>query len=289
MRFEHAAATMALLVTVAAALPPSPEPASGRSAMTGLEPAYQLEETLHFDGAVFGGFAVTGQYEYHAAVRYTPEKPCSVIAVIFYQYDASAEDGRVYIYGPNTRTRPGERLALAFYPGAGTRQWKRVELAEPVSVDSVVDFWTCVTTTHYTGDHPLAVDRGPLERYRGGFIKVPLMGETWYQLTDAPFYENRNWNQRAIVVSVTGIEEELGPVLPPGPASLPRVVRGRLSLPDAGPVVSYSLFDTNGRRVMELRPGTNDVSHLPTDGYVVRQWSSRGQAGAAAARVVILR
>ena len=188
------------------------------------------EETLHFDGGVAGGFAVTGEYEYHAAVRFTPEKPCSVMAVTFYQYDASAEDGMVYIYGQNSKTRPGSRLTHATYPATGTRQWKRVNLAQPVAVDSGVDFWTCVTTTYYTGDHPLAVDGGPLVRYHGGFIKVPLMGETWYQLSDSPFFESRNWNQRAIVVYASGVEEELGPAGPAGREPGATVVRGSLTL-----------------------------------------------------------
>ncbi len=248
------------------------------------------EETLKFDSGVFGGFAVTGQYEYHAAVRFTPEKPCSVVAVIFYQYDASAEDGRVYIYGANTSTRPGPRLAQATYPGSGAMRWKRVNLAQPVPVDSGVDFWTCVTTTYYTGDHPLAVDRGPLVRNRGGFIKVPLMGETWYQLSDSPFYENRNWNQRAIVFSLTGIEEELCPVVPV--RTLPRVtvVRGVLDLPRSlvsDPEHRAALLDAAGREVMTLRVGENDVSGLPSGVYFVESTIDNRQPHIA--RVVISR
>ncbi|MFO7651583.1 MAG: DUF4082 domain-containing protein [bacterium] len=235
-------------------------------------PQNGVEETLKFDGGVYGGFAVTGQYEYHAAVRFTPENPCSLRAVIFYQQDASAEDGRVYVYGANTSSRPGTRLASVTYPGAGTQRWKRVNITPPVPVDSGVDFWTCVTTTHFTGDHPLSVDGGPMVRTRGGFIKVPLMGETWYQLTAAPFYVDRNWNQRAIVFSLTGIEEELGPAEPARASPRATVVRSVLILPRPpapDPRSRASLLDAAGRTVMALRAGDNDVSGLAPGIYFV--------------------
>lgn len=235
------------------------------------------EETLHFDGAVYGGFSVTGEYEYHAAVRFTPDKPCSVVAVIFYQVDTPADGGLVIIYGEGTNNRPGSRLTHGTYPAAGAQRWKRVELNEPVPVDSGVDFWTCVTTTYNTGDHPLGVDPGPLVRSRGGFIKVPMMGETWYELIDAPFGENRNWNQRAIILPVTGIEEELEPAAPPVAAPRPTIVRGALFL-EGGIVRGEGgawLLDISGRTVMDLASGENDVSRVAPGVYFVRDAAAR--------------
>ncbi len=272
----------ALLAVVALACPALVAPVV-------LAPPDAVEETLKFDSGVFGGFAVTGQYEYHAAVRFTPEKPCSVVAVVFYQYDASAEDGRVYIYGANTSTRPGTRLAQATYPGSGTMRWKRVNIAQPVPVDSGVDFWTCVTTTYYTGDHPLAVDRGPLVRNRGGFIKVPLMGETWYQLSDAPFYENRNWNQRAIVLSLTGLEEELTPAAPVRRVTGATVVRGVLHLTQMADGLRRELLDACGRRVFELRPGANDVSGLAPGVYFIHEAYGMERRTSGVSKVVVTR
>ncbi len=230
------------------------------------------EETLHFDGGVSGGLAVSGEYEYWAGVRYTPDKPCTLRAIIFYQHDASAEDNYVRVYGPGTTSRPGSQLAVARYSAAGTRRWKRVDLSSPVALDSGIDFWSAVATTYYTGDHPLGVDAGPIVLWRGGYIKVPLMGETWYQLSDPPFYNGRNWNQRALVVSASGIEEELGPTVPAQPPG-PTFIRGVLNLTPAFCTLTsdFVLLDASGRRVLDLHPGPNDVSRLAPGVYFVRE------------------
>ncbi len=56
------------------------------------------------------------------------------------------------------------------------------------------------------------------------------------------------------------------------PQPLPTVVRSRLVLPSAFCTLTsdFGLFDHTGRRVLQLRPGANDLSHLPAGVYFVR-------------------
>jgi hypothetical protein len=44
--------------------------------------------------------------------------------------------------------------------------------------------------------------------WRGGFNCIPSLNPTWYQLTDPPFWTDRNWNIRAVIVrGATGNSE----------------------------------------------------------------------------------
>jgi hypothetical protein len=73
-----------------------------------------------------------------------------------------------------------------------------------------------------------------------------------------------------------GIEEEVGQ-----PAvrtqKLPTIVRGVLFLPEAAnhKPQATSLIDVNGRKVMDLRPGANDVRALAPGVYFVREAQAR--------------
>jgi hypothetical protein len=235
----------------------SPAAASGALPATGPAWVPTAEDTLHWDSTPSGGFRIDGDFGYIGAVRFTPAWPCTVKAVRFYQWQG-AEDGRVYAWGPGTQHRPGSQLASKVYSGAGGMQWKRVEF-DPAPVCPVAtDFWVGVSTEYYNQEYPLGVDRGPMVLYRGGFIKVPSLGETWYQLAESPLYTDRNWNIRAIVTHGSGVEEEL---VPGGARRLPgpTFTRGAIEL---APGQDGVLLDAGGRRVASLITGLNDVSSL---------------------------
>jgi hypothetical protein len=73
----------------------------------------------------------------------------------------------------------------------------------------------------------------------------------------------------------------------PAPATL---VRGVLFLPEAdgeGRVADGVLLAVTGRAVMALRPGGNDVRHLPSGVYFLRMASGEGRT--ANSKVVIQR
>jgi hypothetical protein len=73
------------------------------------------------------------------------------------------------------------------------------------------------------------------------------------------------------------------------PHALPTLVRGRLNLPPAFCTLTtdYVLFDHTGRRVLQLRPGANDLSRLPAGVYFVKTDRTTGTYGTY--RLVIVR
>jgi hypothetical protein len=141
------------------------------------------------------------------------------------------------------------------------------------------DFWPTVTVRHASGLHPLTLDLGPIVSWRGGYIMVPLVGPTWYQLTDPPFWTDRNWNIRAVVeFGQTGIEELLpGPESNRDPVLSVSIARERITclfeLARPG-VADVGIYDQRGARVStllrdRLPAGTHNVS-----------WSGRAADGA---------
>jgi hypothetical protein len=212
------------------------------------------EETLHWDGPPRGGFSVLGEMQYVGAARFTPAQDCSVKAVRFYQWEA-AENGRAYVWGQGTQHRPGDQKGSEPYSGAGGMQWKRVEFDEPVVCSAGRDFWVGVKTVYYGQVHPLGVDAGPMELYRGGFIEL---NGTWYQLTEPPLYTNRNWNIRALVAMGDGIAEWTPGLAPGAGPRLPTVLRARDFVRLEG-----RMYDVHGREVADRR------GSLPAGVYLV--------------------
>ena len=88
-----------------------------------------------------------------------------------------------------------------------------------------------------------------------------------------------------------GIAEETPKAELRAPNSSPTVVRGALFLPLASShkPQAASLLDVEGRKVLELRAGANDVSALSPGIYFVRQASSIGREASSVVKVVVTR
>ena len=73
------------------------------------------------------------------------------------------------------------------------------------------------------------------------------------------------------------------------PQALPTLVRGRLILPSAFCTLpsEFGVFDNSGRRVLQLRPGANDLSRLPPGVYFVRD--NRSNTTHRSYRMVLVR
>jgi hypothetical protein len=132
------------------------------------------------------------------------------------------------------------------------------------------DFWTCVIVRrHPSGQHPLTLDLGPIVPWRGGFITLPSIGPDWYQLTDPPFWTDRNWDIRAVVEYETGVEEVIGAAdqrlrhsVQPKPART-HVVFSFSSR--ARSPVQVIICDAVGQPVRKLNGGSADVVWDLTD------------------------
>jgi hypothetical protein len=85
--------------------------------------------------------------------------------------------------------------------------------------------------------------------------------------------------------------EESPKLQAPSPKLNPAVVRGVLWMANGeGRQAKGVLLDASGRKVLDLLPGANDVSHLAPGVYLVRAAQAQAQAqGQAITKVVITR
>ncbi|MBN2536971.1 hypothetical protein JXB37_01700 [candidate division WOR-3 bacterium] len=235
------------------------------------------DETLHWDADPDRGFNISGTYSYGCAQRYTETTGVTIKAILYY-LTGNADDILVYAAGESTSATPGPMLDSTRANGQGGGVWKRANLPHPPSIQADEDFWACVIVRrHPSGEHPLTLDLGPIVAWRGGYITLPSIGPDWYQLTDPPFWTDRNVNIRAVIERAgTGIEEVIGPAVSnPLPAT---IVRGVLYLgvdSKQNTECGADLLDAGGRRVMDLVPGPNDISALSPGIYFVRHSESR--------------
>jgi hypothetical protein len=106
-------------------------------------------------------------------------------------------------------------------------------------------------------------------------------------------YQGRTYNTTRIwgrLGALAGIEEKSG-TLVSGPNG-GTIVRGVLFLPEAasGKLQTASLLDISGRKVLDLRPGANDVRALAPGVYFVREEAqAAGSMPQAVRKVVVTR
>ena len=242
-------------------------PAGAEPESTRISPTDDPVDTLHYDGGPDRGVLISGTYSYGAGVRFTPEGNLKVTKVLYY-LTGNADAIWVSVNGAGSQSEPGPMLDSVRATGLGGGVWREAVMPFPPDVAAGTDFWAVVIVRrHPPEEHPLTLDLGPMIVWRGGFITLPSIGPGWYQLTDPPFWTDRNWNVRAIVEYETGVEEELLPAEPVAERrSMPTVVRGVLRL---GAGARATLTDALGRTVAELVPGENDVGRLRSGVYFI--------------------
>jgi hypothetical protein len=95
-----------------------------------------------------------------------------------------------------------------------------------------------------------------------------------------PFYYMKDAEARPVAIKVlTDLGEPYGIAEAPLPTAhgsrpLPAVIRGMLLLPDSPLPAPYSLYSIVGRKVLDLRPGRNDVRGLAPGVYYIRSAQS---------------
>lgn len=259
------------------------------------------DETLHWDRDPDRGFNISGTYSYGCAQRYTEPDGITVKAVLYY-LTGSADAVFVYVAGHGTMMEPGPVLDTTRASGLGGGVWRRVNMPLQPTVAPDQDFWACVIVRRHPADqHPLTLDLGPIVPYRGGYITLPEIGPRWYQLTDGPFWTDRNANIRVVVERAgAGVEEIIGPedyLLRHRFGPNPLRSNGRFSyqVRRAGRV-SLQVYDAVGNRVRTLvdraaEPGEHTVSwdcrdehgrRVPAGTYLYRlQVGDQGVTGRA--------
>ena len=84
-------------------------------------------------------------------------------------------------------------------------------------------------------------------------------------------------------------EEQRGPIAC-GSRLTASVIRNVLLLPEAAGLRPHatSLLDASGRKVLDLKPGANDVSRLAPGVYFVRETQAQARAQSQAIRKVVI-
>jgi hypothetical protein len=134
----------------------------------------------------------------------------------------------------------------------------------------------------------LLLDSIPLDAGQRGTIAVPGFDTAWQHVYLVPASHHRHETMTYRYLAAAGGIAE-GPVARAPGARVPAVVRGSLRLPPGpGSPARRSLLDASGRRVLELRPGPNDVRRLAPGVYFVRA-SGAGSDVSGVTRVVVTR
>jgi hypothetical protein len=204
-----------------------------------------------------------------AAVKFTPaEYPCQIVgarAEVGYDLGQQVylrvfdDDGAGGL--PGTVLYEQQRLDIPHSPSPG---FKDYDLTAPVTIDSG-DFYICFWQKHWF--HLLF----------GSDMQFNYVARQWWYLPPTGWMTPVGMDAadhliRARVLYGTGIDEELT-----GDerrtASVPTIVRGVLNLgvdSRQHSACRAELLDATGRKVIELRVGSNDVSRLSPGIYFVR-------------------
>ncbi|MEO0098468.1 MAG: T9SS type A sorting domain-containing protein [candidate division WOR-3 bacterium] len=232
------------------------------------------EETLHYDAEPDRGVNIRGTYCYAGGVRFTAPESLIILAVLFYLTDP-ADLAIVYIRDQRTELQPGPIIDSFRTNSGGQYVWKRANLPRPVIVPAGRDFWTTITVWHSANYYPLTLDLGPIVPTRGGFISIPTLETLWHQLTDPPFWTDRNWNIRAVVKWTGGTDIREGIKKGRGQLSfLPNPSRDGIEVNclAKGEMVELRVYNHFGKLVYSERrkDGCFRLKELPAGVYLFR-------------------
>jgi len=253
--------------------PGKPSPLASRERV--LEPVDNPDETLYFDTRIYSALGLTAGGTFWTAVRFTPAVGCTLKAIRFYQWDATAANGYVYVFAESLAYTP-KRVPLESVPytGAGSQQWKTISLTTPLVMASGHDFWIGVKSTHTAGQYPMGFDYAPPGvSQRSMWYSTNLI--SWTDLSSV----YGAWNLQAIVASLPygddmaamSIDELTSPKVPNQWLTLKATVKNvgtnsrspgvRTILRIAGP--SYSYSDTALTTTTIVPNGTEQVTWSP--------------------------
>jgi hypothetical protein len=159
------------------------------------------EDTIYYCSLTnYTGIGLTAGGTFLMAIRLTPVQlgyfaNYNIIALAWYDYDGSSTHGFVKVVSD------GVTLDSTPYSG-GIIGWHRVDLLNPVPIDSNADYWCEIEVNHPAGGHPGGVDAGPT---------IPdadwiYFNGSWGTL--AGYGLPYNWNFLVIVEPAPGVEEK---------------------------------------------------------------------------------
>jgi hypothetical protein len=210
------------------------------------------------------------------------------------------KDNKAYIIGNDT-----DQVSLYVIDCARDSVIKKIEL--PVQQRGVVDFlvyvpWSnrvyltsrsCGWTHHEIGMHVLDCDADSLIVENLVFAYRPPYDFQVDPIRERVFAIGCETSAVRVLRDVeSGVVEETPDIAVRTAKPVPAVVSGVLFLPEAASrkPQAASLLDISGRKVLDLKPGANDVSHLSPGVYFIREGLGiRGEGIGKTRKVVVTR
>jgi len=185
-------------------------------------------DTLHVDMEAYNNaIGLTAGGTFYTAARLTPVKACTVVACIWYRWNAVSDD-YLFVWAANTSTQPGAIIESVPYT-APDSAWQTTILLTPVPLDSGEDIWIGPRMTHAASTFPLGTDDGPAVSTRGGWINYQ---GSWIELSSIPL--DYNWHIRAILGHVVANDVSADVVLAPRGTVLPGPIEPRVTIRNSG-------------------------------------------------------
>ncbi len=157
-------------------------------------------DTIIYDGDTYSFWGNDGDPSFYAAVRFTPAKPCTLIAIIArlnYEFNYM-----LYIYSAGKDSRPGS--VIHSQAGSSVNGWNYIQLDQPIVSQYDSDFWAAIYSIN--AYYPIGIDNGKYPTHRSLYS---FDGKNWAEPTQySNFY---NFNIRADIkyfLTPSSIEEE---------------------------------------------------------------------------------
>ncbi|HDR00104.1 MAG TPA: hypothetical protein ENN51_07475 [candidate division WOR-3 bacterium] len=195
------------------------------------------------------------------------------------------DDGNVYVTGSSRGETTDDDFATVKYDADGTELWvarydgpvSGFDEARAIAVDETGVYVTGSSfgdgtrtdyaTVKYTtagGEQWVRRYDGPAARFDEA-VAIVTAGTDGVVITGSSVGTGTGTDYATLRYHAIGVSEEPGPRGPEPAQGFATIVRGRLYLEAGRPV----LLDATGRRVMELRPGENDLTRLAPGVYFV--------------------
>ena len=256
-----------------------------------------LEDTtvIAYDDGIHQTWWCSDKDSFGAAVRFTPAGyPCYVVgARAEVGWDTTTGSSQIYLRlfdDDGTSGLPGAILYEEHrtdVPGGNRPGFRDYDLTSPVTIDSG-DFYLCFWQKHY------------FNMMFGTDTHFDSISRQWWFFPDQGWVTPTGMDAadhliRARVLYSTGVEEDLAANrVPRTDQPLAGIVHGVLMLPRdmtetavvSDRVPRPALLDANGRKVLDLQPGANDVRALSPGVYFVEE--AQAQAQAQAIRKVVI-
>jgi hypothetical protein len=149
---------------------------------------------------------------YEAAIRLTQEEVINyeswwLTSVRFY-HNVVPETSETHsvcakIYDEGTLFHPGNLLTYELHTVTGDG-WFRIDLSEPIEINSAKDIWVSIEITYAEGEYPIGIDAGPAVYGKGAWV---YWKDEWKEL---PSYDlNYNWNIEALISESEPVELDI--------------------------------------------------------------------------------